>query len=369
MAPVHVDGSYGEGGGQILRTALALSCVLGIPFEVENIRKARARPGLQPQHLAAVKAAARISNAAVEGAAITSTTLRFSPGPIEGGDYRIDIAETTGSAGSTSLVFQTILLPLLAAGRTSTVTLLGGTHVPWSPTFHYVQRLFLPLLRRLNIEVSLDLEQWGWYPRGGGRITARIEPCREIQGIMLREPGRLERITGVSAVANLPEEIAARQRNQALAVLASKAMSADIEIVQAPSLGKGTLLFLLARSGHGLAAFDSLGALGKRAETVADEAVHALLAHFGATGALDPHCADQLVPYLALAHGRSEFTTSRVTQHLLTNIWVVQRFLNVTIEVEGREGEPGTVRVSGMQAGKDFSVNVLHGIIRAPDKE
>ena len=347
MKELVIDGSYGEGGGQILRTALALSSVTAKPFNLVNIRKARAKPGLQPQHLAAVKAAARISNAMVEGARLSSNALMFTPGPARGGDYRIDIAETTGSAGSTSLVLQTILLPLLASEGASTVTLLGGTHVPWSPTFHYLKLVFLPLLERLNIHVDLNIEQWGWYPQGGGRIVARIEPCRELKGINLRDRGRLEKVSGISAVANLPETIAARQKKQAQEVLGQIGIEPDIEIVHAPSVGKGTLLFLLAQFEHSFAAFDSLGALGKRAETVADEAVRSLLEHLETGAVLDSHMADQLLPYLALARGSSEITTSRITRHLLTNIWVVQQFLDVAITVEGREGEMGTVRIDG----------------------
>ncbi len=348
MTPLFIDGSYGEGGGQILRTALALSCVLGKPIEVQNIRKARPKPGLQPQHLAAVKAAAKISNATIEGATLSSTSLKFTPGPVSSGDYRFDVAETIGSAGSTSLVLQTLLLPLLSADRISTVILLGGTHVPWSPTFHYLERLFLPTIRKLGFRVELNIEQWGWYPRGGGSISARIEPSRPGAGIMLLERGRLERVTGISAVANLPEEIAQRQKKQALGVLAENDIAADIGIIHAPSPGKGTLLFLGAEFEHAAAAFDSLGAIGKRAETVADEAARALLDHLGTGACLDPHLADQVIPYLALAQGRSEFTTSRITRHQLTNIWVVRQFLDARIEVEGREGEPGMVRIDGV---------------------
>lgn len=343
---IRIDGSYGEGGGQILRTALALSAVVRKPIEIANIRKARPKPGLQPQHLTSVNAAARICSAVVEGAALSSTGLSFLPGATRGGDYSFDVSDIKGSAGSTSLIFQTIVLPLLFAERQSTITLMGGTHVPWSPTFHYLKQVFLPMLSIMNAEVELNIEQWGWYPRGGGRVAATVTPCRGFRAITFRERGNLKRMAGVSAVSNLPFSIADRQRAHAVRTLLQNGIESDIEIVTAPSIGKGTLLFLLAEFEHAKAGFGGLGAIGKRAEAVADEACSGMLRHLAAGGALDPHFADQVVPYLALASGESEFTTSSITRHLLTNIWVVKQFINRDIQVDGREGNAGSVRIT-----------------------
>jgi RNA 3'-terminal phosphate cyclase (ATP) len=344
---LRIDGSYGEGGGQILRTALALSCVFRRPIEITNIRRSRKKPGLMPQHLTAVKAAAAVSHAVVEGAELSSTTLRFSPGHLTGGEYLFDVSEKKGSAGSTSLVLQTILLPLCFAERQSSVTVIGGTHVPWSPSFHYFKHVFLPALVHLGVKAELNIEKWGWYPIGGGKVTATVNPMREFLPLDIAERGKLVRVTGISAVSNLPQDIAKRQRDQALTMLSEKGIVADIEIVTAPSPGKGTLVFLIAEYEHITVGFDSLGAIGKRAEEVADEACKALFEYIDAGGALDPHLADQIIPYLALASGPSTFTTSRITQHLLTNIWVVKQFVDVEIHVEGKEGEPGAVRVQG----------------------
>jgi RNA 3'-terminal phosphate cyclase (ATP) len=168
-----------------------------------------------------------------------------------------------------------------------------------------------------------------------------------MKAVSLKERGRLEHVQGISAAANLPETIAERQKKQARDVLARNGIDPRIEIVRAPSPGKGTLVFLLAKFEHSLAAFDSLGALGKRAETVSDEAVSSLIEHLESGGSVDRHLADQLVPFLALAQGPSEFSTGRITRHLLTNIRVVQQFLDVAIEVSGKEGEPGIVRIAG----------------------
>jgi RNA 3'-terminal phosphate cyclase (ATP) len=342
-----IDGSYGEGGGQILRTALALSCVFDRPIEITNIRKSRKRPGLQPQHLTALKAAATVSNAGVEGADLSSTTLRFSPGHLAGGEYLFDVSEKKGSAGSTSLVLQTILLPLCFAEHQSGITVIGGTQVPWSPSFHYLKYVFLPALSRLGVKAELNIEKWGWYPIGGGKVAAAVNPKKEFLPLEIAERGKLVRVTGISAASNLSQDIAKRQRDQALTMLSQKGIDADIEIISAPSPGKGTLMFLRVEYENITAGFDSLGAIGKRAEDVADEACKALFEYIDAGGALDPHLADQIIPYLALASGPSTFTTSRITQHLLTNIWVVKQFVDVEIQVEGNEGEPGAVGVQG----------------------
>jgi RNA 3'-phosphate cyclase len=340
---VHIDGSFGEGGGQMLRTSLALSCMLGKPVMIANIRKARKNPGLQPQHLTAVKAAATIARAEIQGAELSSTSLSFRPNRPLGGTYDFDVAEKRGSAGSTSLVLQTILLPLCLAEHASVITVNGGTHVPWSPSFHYLRSVVAPLLFRIGVSVELSITSWGWYPLGGGQVSARISPARALIPYKLTDRGRLLRITGISAVSNLPHHIAERQRSRALAVLSSQGMDASIEILSAPSPGKGSFLFLAAEFENFSAGFGGLGAIGKRAEEVADEACKELLSYLRTKGSLDPHLADQIVPWLAFCQGPSEFTTSRITSHLLTNLWVVRQFMDIDARVEGNEGEAGRV--------------------------
>jgi RNA 3'-terminal phosphate cyclase (ATP) len=347
---IRIDGSVGEGGGQILRTSLALSCVLRVPVELVNIRKARTKPGLQPQHLTAVNAAAAVCRAAVEGAHLSSTTVRFSPGPVSGGDYFFDVSEKRGSAGSAPLVLQTVLPPLCFANAASTVAVTGGTHVPWSPTAHYLKHVFLPTLTRIGAGADVLLETWGWYPAGGGKVTARIMPRKEALPLDLTGRGRLVRVSGNSVVSNLPRDIAVRQRDRALKLLSERGIDADIELLSAPSPGKGTLVFLLAEFENVRAGFSALGAIGKRAEEVAEEACKDLFDYLDTGAALDPHLADQVVHYLALARGASEFTTSRITRHLLTNIRVVQQFIACDIQVTGQEGEAGIVRIDSLRA-------------------
>ncbi len=342
---VRIDGSYGEGGGQILRTSLSLSCALRKPVAITNIRKNRKNPGLQPQHLTAVLAAAAIADADVRGAELSSTEIAFLPRTTRGGVYRFDVAEKRGSAGSTGLVLQTVLLPLCLAEQSSTVAVHGGTHVPWSPPFHYLRLVVAPLLLRLGATVELAIERWGWYPVGGGEVSARVMPSGRLRPLVVTERGRLLRVTGISAVSNLPGHIAARQRERAMEVLEREGISASIETLSAPSPGKGSFLFLCAEFENVTVGFGSLGAIGKRAEEVAEEACRDLLAHLRSGGALDPHLADQLVPWLAFCGGPSEFTTSRVTSHLLTNLWVVRQFMDIDVQVEGGEGEEGRVKI------------------------
>ena len=342
---VTIDGSFGEGGGQILRTSLALSCALGTPVKITNIRKARKHPGLQPQHRTAVLAAASIANAEVQGAELSSTTLQFRPNRTKGGTYHFDVAEKKGSAGSTSLVLQAILLPLSFAEQASQVFVNGGTHVPWSPSFHYLQSIAAPLLSRLGVRAEFSISSWGWYPIGGGQVSARITPTRELLPLFAIDRGKLVRVFGISAVSNLPSHIATRQSDRAIELLNSQGIDASIEVLSAPSAGKGSFLFLAAEFEHFSAGFGGLGAIGKRAEEVADEACKGLLSYLQTKGALDPHLADQVVPWLAFCHGPSEFTTSRVTQHLLTNLWVVQQFMDIDARVEGGVGEEGRVLI------------------------
>lgn len=343
---IEIDGSYGEGGGQILRTALSLSCITGKPFRIVDIRKGRARPGLMPQHLASVRAAQTIAGAEVEGAAPGSTAISFVPRSVSGGEFEFHI----GTAGAVTLVLQTIIPPLICADRPSVVTLTGGTHVPFSPSVHYVAEVFAPALRLIGGDVRLTIESYGFYPRGGGRIRAEIRPARQFRALTLHSPGEVRRITGYSGVGNLPADIAARQRSAALAALeqglGESFRPPGINLVDAPGPGQGTFIFLLAETPPVTAGASSLGSRGKPAETVGSEAAAELCNHLATGAALDPHLADQVVPFLALCREESSFTTSRITRHLLTNLWVSDLFAPIRYQVAGEEGTPGRVTIS-----------------------
>jgi RNA 3'-phosphate cyclase len=347
---IKIDGSLGEGGGQVLRSSLTLSVLKGQPVLITAIRARRPKPGLQPQHLAAVRAAAAISGAEVEGAALGSGELSFKPGPVRPGDYRFDI----GTAGSTSLVLQTIFLPLALApdlrglgdleGLTSEVMLIGGTHVPWSPCTHYLDLQWLPYLRRAGLDAEIELLLAGFYPQGNGQVRACIRPAA-ISPLNLPERGALKGIRGISAVANLDMTIAERQRNQAMQRLKGRHSKIDIELLDLPARTKGTFLLLLAEFKHGSACYVGLGALGKRAEQVADEACLWLEKFLAGTGAIDEYLADQLLLPLAFASGESKFRTAQVTPHLLTNAEVIRAFGAAEIEIERDHGKEGNVRI------------------------
>ncbi len=340
---IEIDGSYGEGGGQILRTALAFSSILKIPIRINHIRANRKNPGLGNQHLAAVNALAQVNGATIEGNKIGSQTLTFAPRDIRAGNYQFEI----GTAGSITLLFQAVFLPLCLAERDSTLTLIGGTHVPWSPPFHYVSQVLLPTFKTMGASANAFIEKWGFYPKGGGRGQLKINSTNGLGPISLIERGLLKRISGISAIANFPKHVAERQKEQALKRIRNE-LEIDPEIntiYDAPSSGQGSFLFLLVESERVLAGFSSLGARGKTAEKVADEAVDSLKSYVKSDGCVDPHLADQLVPFMALAKGNSSFTTTEMTEHLFTNLWVTAHFMETKIRTQGELGRPGRVDV------------------------
>ena len=340
--PLTLDGSYGEGGGQILRTAVALSVALTRPVTLTRIRARRPKPGLQPQHLTVVRALAAISGAEVSGDALGSTELTFLPHSLKGGDYRFDVGAIKGSAGSVSLLFQSLLLPLALAGSPSRLTLIGGTHVPWSPPVHYLTEVFLPALRRVEITAAITLRRWGWYPAGGGEIEAVIEPAGAIEGFVPEPSQGTPEITGISAVSKLHRSIAERQARRAEERLSAAGLLAEIAIEEdSTALNPGTLLFLAIR---GRAGFSALGRRGLRAEQVADAAVDELLAWLKSAADVDQHLADQLVPFLALSTSASAYTCPTLSQHLRTVAWVVEQFLPVQIRLH--DSAPARVEVT-----------------------
>ncbi len=339
---IRIDGSRGEGGGQVLRSSLTLSILTQTPFHIRDIRANRSKPGLRPQHLAAVRAAAAISRAQVQGADPGSTTLQFRPGRVQPGRFQFDI----GTAGSTSLVLQTVFLPLALAAEPSQLTITGGTHAPWSPSFHYLERQWLPVLRVCGFLAHLQLDRAGFYPKGGGRIRATIQPVVTLTPCDLREFGRLEMVSGLSIIANLPAHIARRQQEQVERRLRGRVPDLEVGTATLASPGQGTAVFLQAIYQPGCAAFTALGKRGKPAERVADEAVDALDMFLATGAAVDKYFADQLILPLALLPGECTFTTAEITGHLLTNISVVKSFLPVSIDIQGSLGKPGKIRVS-----------------------
>jgi RNA 3'-terminal phosphate cyclase (ATP) len=339
---IEIDGSYGEAGGQILRTALSLSCVLEKPFRMFNIRKGRSKPGLMPQHLMCVRALAYICGASVSGDEVGSTELIFIPSKPRPGGYEFDI----GTAGSTSLLLQALLPPLVFAKEKSSITLTGGTHVPFSPPYHYISDVFIPVLRTLGVDLDISAERFGFYPKGGGKIRVEVVPSGAMKAVNFVTRGEVERITGVSGVVNLPLGIAERQKDSANEILFANGLHAKIDILGAEGIGRGTFVFLRTETEDCVAGFSSLGEKGKRAESVGREAAEELISYYYTDACLDLHLADQIVLYLAFADGPSSFTTSRITGHLLTNLWAIEKFTGLHYSIEGEKGKPGKVSIS-----------------------
>ena len=342
MNEVVIDGSVGEGGGQIFRTSLSLALLAKQSLQISNIRSKRPSPGLKAQHLTALKAAAQISNAKVEGDFLGSQEVQFIPGEIRPGQYKFEIP----TAGSTALVLQTIFLPLSTASRKSQVTITGGTHVPWSPTYHYLKWQWFPWMEKIGYFGKLELNQCGYYPAGGGEISCSVFPHGSLKPVQIIERGKLIQIRGISAATNLPKDIINRQRIRFVSCLGSTYPLNDIRSVILPGRGKGTFLTVIVEFEGSTACFTSLGKKGKRAEQVADELVNEVEEYLSTSGCVDAYLPDQLLIPLSFAPGPSIINTPKVSLHLMTNAEIIQRFLPVKIIINGAMNAPGTVNIN-----------------------
>lgn len=326
MEILTLDGAQGEGGGQILRSALTLSMVTGRAFCLERIRAKRAKPGLLRQHLTAVQAAAATCGAQVEGAAPGSLSLRFVPGALRGGDYRFAV----GTAGSCTLVLQTVLPALWYADRPATVTVSGGTHNPAAPPADFLLRAWLPLLRRMGLRTEIELLRHGFYPAGGGQVRASVAPGRPV-GLTLLERGAWRTAQATAIVAGLAVDVARRE----LAQLSRRLPQLGGECrVLPPGEGPGNALLVDVEHAALHDVLSEFGVRGVSAEKVADRLAERVRAYLDSPGAVGEHLADQLLLPLALA-GRGSFSTGTPSGHLLTNLAVIGKFLPVATRVAG----------------------------------
>jgi RNA 3'-terminal phosphate cyclase (ATP) len=342
---LEIDGSQGEGGGQVLRTCLSLSALSGRPFRIRNIRAGRSKPGLRPQHLTAVRAAADICNADTRGDALNSQTLIFAPqSRPPGGTYLFDVtdAANNGSAGSVTLILQTLLWPLFYAEQPSLVRLRGGTHVPFSPPFHFISHVYLAALKQFGVPATAELTAWGWYPRGQGEITFTISPGKRLVAPDLQPPETYE-VEGVAAATNLPSHIPQRMARRAANLLDDQGISTRITPLREKGSAPGAGIFLWTQ----LAGFSSLGRPGLPAEKVASSAVADCLSFVENRAAVGSYLADQLLLPLALSRSSGSFTTSRLTSHTYTNAQLLRIWLDVEIELIGAPGESGQITVEG----------------------
>jgi RNA 3'-terminal phosphate cyclase (ATP) len=325
---IEIDGSEGEGGGQVLRTSLALSLLTRKPFRIANIRAKRKAPGLLRQHLTAVNAATQIGDAAVEGATLGSTALTFVPRALRGGEYAFAI----GTAGSTMLVLQTILVPLVLAEEPSTLEIEGGTHNPSSPPFDFVEHAYLPLLRRMGAEVTIELVRPGFYPAGGGKVRIAIVPAKRLARLELETRGEIVSRRIRAVVANLSYAIAQREVKTAAEVLEWGEECLEAHTLSGSS-GPGNAVSVFVASEHVTDVFTTFGARGTPAEKVAHDAAKEAKRYINSGAAIGEHLADQLLLPLAAGDGGS-FTTTPLSSHATTNIDVIGRFVDKQISVE-----------------------------------
>jgi RNA 3'-terminal phosphate cyclase (ATP) len=327
-AMITIDGSFGEGGGQVLRSSLALSIVTGTPVHIENIRAGRQKPGLMRQHLTAVRAAADVSQARVSGDEIGSTALDFIPGEVVGGDYTFSI----GTAGSTTLVLQTVLLPLALAKSSSRIVLEGGTHNPFAPPFDFLVRAYLPLLRRMGLNIDARLERAGFFPAGGGRAVVDIEPAARWNELRILSRGELKRRGAMAVVSNLSRSIGERELKVVQRHLGWN--NDELCVVEVErSVGPGNIVTIEVNYENVTEIFTGFGAVGRSAESVAQHAVEQCKRYLKSEAPVGEYLTDQLMLPMAIA-GSGVFRSTGLSLHAQTHMELIRKFLDVQINAE-----------------------------------
>lgn len=328
---ITLDGSQGEGGGQIVRTAITMSAITGQPVEISRIRGGREAPGLRPQHVTAIEAVGSLCGAETRGVEVGSEALVFEPrSPVRAGEYEWGV----GTAGSACLVAQAVIPPLALAEGETQVKLYGGTHVPNSPSGHYLRDVYTSMLLWMGLDVEVYMESYGFIPEGGGMLTVYIKGGTRPHGLNLIERGPLERIFGTAVGCNLPSHIPQRMANRAVNLLGAVDVPVDIRPMRTRSVSSGAGIFLTAEYENGRAGFGMLGRRGMPSEEVAERAVTPLLMFHDSGAAVDERLMDQLLMPLALAEGPSAISTNAITDHLRTNVEVVRAFLDRPITID-----------------------------------
>lgn len=336
-----IDGSHGEGGGQIIRTSLALSLITGKSFRVERVRARRDPPGLKRQHLAAVHAAAQIGGAEVTGASVGAREFTFVPGRVRPGEYTFSI----GTAGSTTLVLQTVLPPLMKADGPSVITLEGGTHNVFAPPFDFLQKSFLPLVNRTGPNVTAELERYGFYPPGGGRFHVYVEPSAGARRLDIEELGRVRTRRAVALVVKLPPSVGERELAVVRERLGWTDADAEMRVEESRNaLSPGNVLMIEVESDELTEVFTGVGERGVRAETIAERAAKEAERYFEVGAPVGEHLADQLLIPLALGAGGS-YVTGPPSLHTTTNVEIIRKFLDVRIALEEQRGGRWRVEV------------------------
>lgn len=334
MTWLTIDGSHGEGGGQLSRYAMALAAITGKPLHLTNIRAKRPKPGLMAQHLTALKAVAAVSGGVLEGAELGATEIRFRPGTIAGGEFHFEV----GTAGSISLVLQALLPVALRAHDPVRLTITGGTEVKMAPPVDYLRLVFLPWLERMGATVRIESVRHGYYPRGGGAVTLTLKPCRHLKPLAVEKPGALRAIRGIAHVAHLPLHIPERMAAAARAQLPEfEPVRIEARVLDdAEAFGTGGAMVLVAETEHSLLGAATVAERGVPAEQLGQDAGRALRAELESGAAVDLHASDQLLIYAAQAQGVSRFSVREVSLHAQAVMWLIEQFLPVRFSAEPR---------------------------------
>lgn len=338
-----IDGAYGEGGGQIIRTSVALAAITGKPVEIVNVRARRSKPGLQAQHLTSVKAAAEICGAKLFGAELGSQWIRFEPqGLANGGEWTFEV----GTAGATGLVAQSVLMPMTQMGSEARATIRGGTHVPMAPTADFIAHVYAPIIERMGGLATVELHRAGFFPKGGGELSLIVTE-RPHQALDLMERGRLKRLRVWVTTSQLPDHVAERGLEGYRKPLAGYGVPVEMTIQKLDSISTGAAVLLVAECENGIGGFVALGERGKPMERVVQESVRDFEKWFKSDAAVDAHLADQLVLPCVLVSGESRWTTPEVTEHLRTVLFVAQQFLPITYTLTENADGSGSVALTG----------------------
>lgn len=327
---IKIDGSYGEGGGQILRTALGLSVLTDKPVEIFNIRKNRSNPGIRPQHFSAIKIIQEICNSEVSGLSVGSKRLVFKPNEVKQGKYNFDI----GTAGSVTLVFQAIILSVLKSNKRIEVNLVGGTDVKWSPSWDFFERVFLELLDKIGVKVESNLKKRGYYPKGGGEAYIKINPVSKIKPLAFQN-SNINKVEGLVHISDLPDHINKRIKHTAVKYLLKENLKVDIHTQRCETYSSGVGITLWIKDSNMFLGSCVIGERGVSSETVGKKASEKIINEFKNGATLDLYSFDQIVPYLALAveNGISKCYISKVSKHAETNMWLIKKFLDVDFDL------------------------------------
>ena len=337
---IEIDGSYLEGGGQIIRTATALSSITGKPCRIFNIRANRPNPGLQVQHLFGLRALAELCNAELKGDKLGSTEIVFIPRKLKGEEITVNIP----TAGSTGLVFQILSLPSAFCEEDVTINIKGGaTYGKFAPPMDYIKLVLLRILEKMNYKCEIEIKKHGFYPKGGAGVKIYVERCKKFSPLFLETPGKLRYFEGISIASEhlRARNVAERQRK---AVEQTLGKETNIKTQYVKALNPGSGITIAAVYENTVVGADAVGERNKSSEEVGKEAAQKLLQTISSQACLDEHAADQILPFVALAEG--SFTTSKITKHCLTNIWVIEKFLPVKFEILGKESEKGKIKCS-----------------------